>query len=528
MKPRIVVFSISALAGTMREIARDYASRANIELVSEAYEGALGFARTRYYTDTADVFIAAGSNGAFLENQLEAPLVILRADGFDVMQALATARKTSSKIGLVSYESSFDELISFNRAFDLDIPTRIYRTPQDAREAVKELGSLGLNTIVGPGLVNEIAREMGMEGILIYSRQGVMKAFEEAIRLATVKTSGSVKASRFTHIHYTDQDLLGSSQAVENLRKTIRLCGSVDFSVLIQGETGVGKELVAQAIHSASHRAGKPFVAINCAALTESLLESELFGFEDGSFSGAAKGGRAGMFESAHGGTVFLDEIGDMPLSFQTRLLRILEEGAVRRIGSTQTRRVNFRLLAASHVDLLGAVEKGLFRQDLYYRLNEMLVNIPPLRERLQDISTLAGFFLRTTPVRIPKARFEEFLSRALPIFRRLSWPGNIRQLKNLCRRAAVMMLHDSDFSNWESWFPDLFTDKFKTASLTGEQNHYPLSDFAIRYHQSRKEERAEVVAQVLSASGGEVAVAAKVLGISRSTVWRAMKSLKG
>ncbi|MDX1668105.1 MAG: PrpR N-terminal domain-containing protein, partial [Limnobacter sp.] len=297
MKPRIVVFSISSLAGTLREIARDYASKANIELVALAYEDALNHARTRYYTDTADVFVAAGSNGAFLENQLEAPLVSVRADGFDVMQALATARDVTDQIGLVSYQSAFDELTRFTRAFELNIPTRTYRTPEDARDAVRELSRLGLKAIVGPGLVNEIAREMGMEGILIYSRQSVLKAFDEAIRLAGARASSTTKVSAQSMVRHSDQDILGSSSAVQSLRKQVRLCGSVDFSVLIQGETGVGKEMVAQAIHSSSIRANKPFVAINCASLTESLLESELFGFEEGSFSGAAKGGRAGMFE---------------------------------------------------------------------------------------------------------------------------------------------------------------------------------------------------------------------------------------
>ena len=163
MKPRIVVFSISALAGTLREIARDYSGSANIELVPKAYEDALAYARHRYYTDTADVFIAAGSNGAFLQNQLEAPLVIIRTDGFDVMQALASARKASAAVGLVSYEHSFDELEQFARAFDVPLSTRTYRTPEDARRAVRELAQLGVKVVVGSGLVTEIAQEMGME-----------------------------------------------------------------------------------------------------------------------------------------------------------------------------------------------------------------------------------------------------------------------------------------------------------------------------------------------------------------------------
>ncbi|HEY1059026.1 MAG TPA: propionate catabolism operon regulatory protein PrpR [Limnobacter sp.] len=532
MKPRIVVFSISALAGTLREISRDYLQQASIELVSKAYEDALAYARNRYYTDTADVFVAAGSNGAFLANQLEAPLVVIRTDGFDLMQALAVARRTSPEVGLVTYETAFDELAQFSRAFDLPIPTRTYRTPEDARQSVLELAQLGVKTIVGPGLVNEIAQELKLNSVLIYSRQGVMKAFDEAIRLASAKAGGSPRVARPSYVHHTELDILGVSPAVQQLRATIRLCGTVDFAVLIQGETGVGKELVAQSIHTASTRAGRPFVAINCASLTETLLESELFGYEEGAFSGAVKGGRAGMFESAQGGTVFLDEIGDMPLAFQTRLLRVLEEGQVRRIGSSVARKVDFRLLAASHVDLVLAVQQGRFREDLYYRLNELLIQIPPLRQRPEDIELLAGHFLRATPVRVPKVRFDAFLNVALPDLKRLTWPGNIRQLKNVCKRAAIMLAQDLRLETWKTWFPDVFN-----AGESGSGNEplaprveamdTPVTDWsrlALAYQQASKPDKPALVQQALAMAGGEVHTVVKHLGISRSTVWRMSK----
>lgn len=530
MKPRVVVFSISALAGTLREIARDYSNTANIELVSKAYEDALAYARNRYYTDTADVFVAAGSNGAFLQNQLEAPLVVIRTDGFDLMQALAVARKSSAQVGLVTYETAFDELDQFARAFDIPINTRTYRTPEDARRAVRELAQLGVEVIVGPGLVNEIAQEMNIESVLIYSHQGVRKAFDEALRLAIAKASGSARTARQTYTHHTEQDILGDSKAVQDLRSTIRLCGSIDFSVLIQGETGVGKELVAQSIHTSSPRAGKPFVAINCASLTETLLESELFGYEEGAFSGAVKGGRAGMFESAQGGTVFLDEIGDMPLAFQTRLLRILEDGAVRRIGSSVARKADFRLLSASHVNLQQAIQEGRFREDLYYRLNEMLIQIPPLRERPEDIEALAGHFLRTTPVRVSKSRFDEFLKLALPVLKNLHWPGNIRQLKNVCRRSAVLMSQDVSLTNWKAWFPDLFImDSLEVnlpeVSKPSGQIAPQMNDLALAYRHADKLERHSIIQHALELVGGEVQKAATGLGVSRSTVWRMSRS---
>lgn len=517
MKPRIVVFSISTLAGTLREISRDYLPQANIELVSEAYEGALAYARNRYYTDTVDVFVAAGSNGAFLQNQLEAPLVVVRTDGFDLMQALAVARRSSERIGLITYETAYTELAQFARAFDLDIPTRTYRTPQDAREVVSDLHQQGVEVVVGPGMVNEIAQQLGMQSVLIYSRQGVMRAFDEAVRLAGARAQGGARPSKVQVAYHTEQDILGVSELSKTVRNNLKLCASVDFSVLIQGETGVGKELVAQSIHTSSGRAGKPFIAINCASLTETLLESELFGYEDGAFSGAVKGGRAGLFESAQGGTVFLDEIGDMPLAFQTRLLRILEDGAVRRLGSTAARQVNFRLLAASHVNLIQAVEQGRFRQDLYYRLNEMLIHIPPLRERIEDIAPMAGYFLRMTPVRVPKSRFEEFLRVALPTLQALAWPGNVRQLKNVCKRAAVMMMQGGDLKAWKSWFPDLFA----STALTPVKD---LATMVTAYHQAPKADKPRWAKRVLSHMNGEIQSTADQLGISRSTLWRQLR----
>jgi len=259
------------------------------------------------------------------------------------------------------------------------------------------------------------------------------------------------------------------------------------------------------------------------------LLESELFGYEEGAFSGAVKGGRAGMFESAQGGTVFLDEIGDMPLAFQTRLLRILEDNTVRRIGSASSRKVDFRLLAASNVNLQQAVEEGRFREDLYFRLNEMLIHIPPLRERTEDIGELAGYFLRTTPVRVSKSKFDEFLQLALPVLQSLPWPGNIRQLKNVCRRAAVLMLQESDLSSWRTWFPDLLVGVEN--STTSPLQHINFLDsmsnmnaLALAYSRAPMSERTSIVRQALNLVGGEVNKVAEGLGISRSTVWRLNK----
>ena len=213
---------------------------------------------------------------------------------------------------------------------------------------------------------------------------------------------------------------------------------ALDEPVLIQGETGTGKELVAMAVHRISPRATGPFVAVNCGAIPESMLESELFGHEKGAFTGAAKMHR-GRFEQASGGTLFLDEIGEMPLQFQVRLLRVLEDGEIQRLGSEQRLRIDVRIVAATHRDLHEDVEVGIFRRDLFYRLDVLPVQLPPLRERKGDILLLAGHFLRRT--------FEEmgrnsappaFAGEAEELLYRCAWPGNIRELRNTMTRLAV------------------------------------------------------------------------------------------
>ena len=198
-----------------------------------------------------------------------------------------------------------------------------------------------------------------------------------------------------------------------------------DLTVLITGESGTGKEVLAQSIHNASDRSKQPFVAINCAALPESLLESELFGYEGGAFTGALKEGKIGLFEQAHNGTIFLDEIGDMPLSLQTRMLRVIQERQVMRIGSQSIVDINVRIIAATHRNLMQMIDKGEFREDLFYRLNVLPINIPPLRERREDILLFLSSYLNARKDLKLSGEVRELLLN-------YSWPGNIRELKNV------------------------------------------------------------------------------------------------
>jgi len=234
------------------------------------------------------------------------------------------------------------------------------------------------------------------------------------------------------------QDLIiGRSQAMQNLFRILGRVAASDLTVLITGESGTGKEMVAKTLHERSQRADKAFVAINTAAIPADLLESELFGHEKGSFTGADKT-REGRFEQADGGTLFLDEIGDMPKALQAKLLRVLEEGRVQRVGGSLSKKVNVRLLAATHQHLQQKIDKGEFREDLYYRLNVIPVHIPPLRERRDDIPELANFLLDQAVEELGM-NAPILLDDAADLLCRHDWPGNVRELKNVMRRLAVL-----------------------------------------------------------------------------------------
>ncbi|WP_082616382.1 sigma-54 dependent transcriptional regulator [Massilia sp. Root418] len=231
--------------------------------------------------------------------------------------------------------------------------------------------------------------------------------------------------------------LLGHSKEILRLRQQITRVAAASAPVLVRGESGTGKELVARAVHDHSARAGGPFVPINCAAIAPSLLQSELFGYERGAFTGAARE-KCGLLESANGGSVFLDEIGDLPLEQQSSLLRFLQEKSVTRLGATRSVAVDARVVAATHVDLEASVAKGTFREDLYYRLNVLSLDVPPLRRRKEDLAPLADhFFRKFAAERAP--RLKGFSMGALAALQAHDWPGNVRELINRVRRAMVM-----------------------------------------------------------------------------------------
>jgi propionate catabolism operon transcriptional regulator len=281
--------------------------------------------------------------------------------------------------------------------------------------------------------------------------------------------------------------------------------------VLIHGETGTGKELAAQAIHRESPRARQPFVAINCGAVAESLLESELFGYEEGAFTGSRRGGHAGLFEAAHRGTLFLDEIGEMPLALQTRLLRVLEEREVVRVGGTRPIPVNVRIVSATHCDLDQRVRDGRFRADLFYRLGVLRLSLPPLRERSEDLVALAEWCLKTALASLgarPHANMHAEVVACAPLLAAYAWPGNVRELRNLMERVALFLAAEP----LQALTPSFFM------SIAPELGNVPVKA-------ARSMPRTtETIEQVLARFDGNREAAAKHLGISRTTLWRKLR----
>jgi len=307
-------------------------------------------------------------------------------------------------------------------------------------------------------------------------------------------------------------NLIGSSQPMQELAETLALVAPSDATVLITGESGTGKELVASAVHHNSSRNTAPFIKVNCAALHENLLESELFGHEKGAFTGAAEQ-RKGRFELADKGTLFLDEIGDMSLVTQAKILRVLQEGEFERLGGGKTIKVDVRLIAATHKNLEQMVEEGSFRQDLYFRLSVVPLHLPPLRERPMDIPALAGHFLQLYSDKNRKD-IRSFHTEALEALLAYDWPGNIRELENAVERAVILCLGEQiSLQHLPAQVRQSFTSNTNTER-----------PFAVRPGLTLKDMEKELILSTLRQTGNNRTRAAEILGVTRQTLQNKLK----
>ena len=333
---------------------------------------------------------------------------------------------------------------------------------------------------------------------------GALATFQStnAVQKSEEKIRNHLSEKGFVARHVFD-DILGESRILAQTKEKACLYARSEATVLLKGESGCGKDLFAQSIHNASGRAKRPFVAVNCAAFSTTLLESELFGYEEGAFTGARKSGKLGIFELAHGGTIFLDEIAEIDVNIQTRLLRVLEQRELLRMGSEKIIHVDIRIIAATNRDLWQMVRQGKFRNDLYYRLNILEMDLPSLRERSEDIPLIFKQFLKAYA---PHMTEEDMNTVARdPVLTSYSWPGNVRELKNIAERFSILSRGAGHYDEiLHSFFSKKMTDM-------------PDTDFA----------DTETIRKILRECRNNRSLAARKLGISRTTLWRKLRSLE-
>ncbi|MEY8339011.1 sigma 54-interacting transcriptional regulator [Lachnospiraceae bacterium 62-35] len=592
-------------------------------------EEAVAFAGQQIKQGTK-VIISRGSTAHLLQETFTIPIVEIRYTFYEFSAAMKKAVKISRRIGLVGYNSAFNqpELASFFSLEQLEI--RIIKDPIHTEQVLKELKNMGIELIISGQKIGRIAKKLGLEaiiirvntknvldalqdakylrnletekqkqfesisalldstqeGILSIDRQGtILSANRIAQQLIGLKTShssafdyfpqslinqilsgvplynevvsfsrenmlfngvatvlddevtGAVltfqpasdirrkeyelqkKARARGHIaKNTFEQIIGKSPAIMEAKAQALLFAVTESSVLIYGPTGTGKELFAQSIHNASPRRQNPFVAINCAALPESVLESELFGYVKGAFTGARPEGKIGIFEQAHTGTIFLDEISEISPAVQARLLRVIQEREITRIGDDKTIPVDVRIIASTNRKLLDEMEKKNFREDLYYRLSVLNLSIPPLNRRKEDIPLLVEYFLTYFSQNSNKNRPSLAADALLPL-QFLTWPGNIRQLRNIVECAVALCQQE-----------EITRQLMETVLKVSGQQLLPETSSSVSplpypsFSQSMADAEQERILSVLAACRGNKTLAARELGIGYTTLWRKLK----
>jgi len=385
----------------------------------------------------------------------------------------------------------------FKDPFGMDLNKKLSRTPQF--NVMRKIGDTLVNTNMLPVL---------LDGRFI----GLVRTFEDVTKIQQLEQDirNQLHDKGFL-AKYTFADILTGDHRVDLVKKSAELYAQTDSAILIEGESGTGKELFAQSIHNASRRSSGPFVAINCAAIPENLLESELFGYEAGAFTGARKDGKRGLFEMAHRGTMFLDEIGELPKAPQARLLRVLQEKELMRVGGAKVIPVDTRIISATNTNLKELANSKDFREDLFYRLNVFNIRIPPLRERTGDVERLCRLFLNQLNVSIDEKRFKEYL----PLLLAYDWPGNIRELQSVAERLSFLLTYPA------------VTEANDILNVLGLRTRDNVGGITVTVDVQNGLKRAietverDIIDHLLCAYKQNQNEVAKILGIGRTTLWR-------
>lgn len=503
-------------------------------------EEALPVAR-RLFAQGVDVILGGGGTGKLLRRHLNEPVVTISRSHMSILQALMEAREYTDNVAVTCYDAIPPWTELFSRLLHIRLQPIRFTNSRELTLGITQAIAQGAGCVVGGGVCVSIAQAHHCPGIVVCpDNEALERAFEEASNIAQARRRDREHAAWLQDVVLTDlqrrlkhsrqaglrarftlNDLLGESPSMQTLRVHAQRFAESDAVVYIHGESGTGKELLAHAIHNASPRRHAAFVAVNCGALPESLLESELFGYAEGAFTGARRGGKQGLFELAQDGTIFLDEIADISAAVQVRLLRVLESGEIFRLGGDRPVTVNARVVCSSWKDLVQEVREGRFRADLYYRLTLLRLEMPPLRERLQDMTLLVRHIMRRMGM-IHKKMTPE----AIELLCSYPWPGNVRELDALLRRYCLMSTSDTCQM---PLLRELLLDMRQTqgilaspgrASEKREEQDLPANG-SLRQRLRLMEKK--IIRQELARQQYSKKSTARSLGISLNTLWRKM-----
>jgi two-component system response regulator AtoC len=416
----------------------------------------------------------------------------------------------ASGYGVIACENGADGLTAFKDALCDAVVTDIRLPDKNGLEILKEVAALSdvpVIVMTAFGTIKDAVGAMKLGAFDYITKPFSLDEFrlliERALEIKRLRED-NIRLRKDINRYFCFPNIIGESAAMKKVFSIIEKVSASDSTVLILGESGTGKELIATTIHYQSRRKDKPLIKVNCAALSETLIESELFGHEKGAFTGAVRR-KPGRFELANGGTIFLDEVGDIPLSTQTKLLRVIQEKTLERVGGTDTLSIDVRVLAATNKNLEEEVKACRFREDLYYRLNVIPIMIPPLRERREDIPELVDFALSKCRNRLAKT--VRFSKNALNALMQYDYPGNVRELENIVERGATLAASDVIEND------DLPSVIFKKTESNGTSSLANAAAAAEKEH----------IIRILAITNGNKTKAAEMMGISRKTLWEKM-----
>lgn len=446
-------------------------------------------------------------NATFLLNAIIETLydgiLVIDKDGY-----ITLISKVYAKFLGVDYESSIGKHVT-----EVIENTRMHLVAKTGQPEIADIQMINGNPMIATRIpVIKDGEIIGVVGKVLFRNIDELNALYKKISLMEKEIQHyKYVLSKSNTAKYNFDSIKGNSNALNEVKNFAKKAGITDFNVLILGESGTGKELFAHAIHNFSNRSHAPFIKVNCAAIPNELLESELFGYEGGAFTGANKQGKIGKFLAANGGTIFLDEVGDMPLPMQAKLLRVLQEKEIERIGSNKSEKIDVRIIAATNKRLDKLVLNGSFRSDLYYRLNVLTINIPPLRDRKEDIPNISNCIIERLCSNMYKNSIT-ISGKAMELLMNYSWPGNVRELENIIERALSVIGNEEIIT--DEHLPPFLLSNIKTKSIQS------LEDIL------KKAEKQAIIDSLMICSGNK-SKASKLLKISRSSLYEKIEKYK-